>query len=48
MAPRIWALTIGAPFLLMMRGGCGANVIAKVSHTVAVATKVEGVMKGKT
>ena len=43
MAPRIWFLTICAPFLLMMRGGCGAHVIVKVSNT-----KIEGVMKGKT
>jgi copper chaperone CopZ len=34
--------------LLMMRSGCGAQVIAKVSNTVAAATKVQGVMKGKT
>jgi hypothetical protein len=48
MAPRIWFLTIDAPFLLKMRGGCGAHVIAKVSNTVAAATKVEGVMKEQT
>jgi hypothetical protein len=48
MAPRIWFLTVEAPFRLKMRGRCGAHVIAKVSNTVAAATKVEGVMKGKT
>jgi hypothetical protein len=47
MAPRIWFLTIGAPFLLMMRGRCDAHVIVKVSNTVAAAAKIEGVMKGK-
>ena len=48
MAPRIWFLTVDAPFRLKMRGRCGAHFIAKVSNTVAAATKVEGVMKGKT
>jgi hypothetical protein len=48
MTPRIWFPTIGAPFLLKMRGGCGAHVIAKVSNTMAAATKLEGVLKGKT
>jgi hypothetical protein len=47
MAPWIWFRTIGAPFLLMMRGGCRANVIAKVSQTVAATTKVQGVIKRK-
>ena len=48
MVPGIWFPTIGAPFLLMMQSGCGAHFIAKVSNTVAAATKVQGVMKGKT
>jgi hypothetical protein len=34
--------------LLIMRSGCGAQVIAKASNTVAAAIKVQGVMKGKT
>ena len=41
-------LTIGAHFRLMMHRGCGAQVIAKVSNTVAAAAKIEGAMKGKT
>jgi hypothetical protein len=48
MTRRIWFPTIGAPFLLMMRGGCGANVIARISNTVAAATKLEGVIKRNT
>jgi hypothetical protein len=48
MAPRIWFLAKGALFILTTRGACGAHVIAKVSNTMAAATKVEGVMKGKT
>jgi hypothetical protein len=48
MAPWIWFLAIGALFRLMMRGGCGAHVIAKVSNTVAGAMKLEGVIKRKT
>jgi hypothetical protein len=48
MAPRILFLTVNAPFLLKMRGGCGAHVIAKVSNTLAAAAKVEGVTTGKT
>jgi hypothetical protein len=31
----------------MMSGGCSANVIAKISHTVAAATMVQGVIKRK-
>jgi hypothetical protein len=41
-------LTIGAHFRLMMHRGCGAQVIAKVSNTVAAATKLEGEIKRKT
>jgi len=48
MTPRICFPTVGAPFLLMIRGGCGADVIARVSNTVAAATKLEGVIKRNT